>query len=884
MLSDLLYRVRALFHRKAVDAEMDEELAYHLEREAEKYRSAGVSADEAMRQARMALRGPEQVRQQCREARGTKWLENVFQDVRYGARTLRKSPGVTAMILLSLGIGIGANTALFSVTSTLLLKPLPYPHADRLAILWLRSPGIGIPQDWPSPGQYHDIKTQNHVFEETALAIDESYALTGVEKTVKVDAIEATSSLLPMLGAKPMLGRIFLPKEDKPGQPDSVVLTYGLWKRVLGGKDDIVGKSITLNGKAWTVIGVLPAEFRLNHEVLPTIGGIDRAQIFLPLPMDAKEELNYGPEDFNIMARLKPGVTAQQAQADIDIIAGRLREEKHRDRSFTISVVPLMEQVVGDVRKAVLVLFGAVGLVLLIACTNVANLLLSRAAARQKEIAMRTALGAGRRRMVAQLLTESVMLGLLGGAAGLGIAAGSLYVIRTMHPGNIPRLDELGMDVRVFAFALGISVLTGVVFGLAPALRASRLDLNTALKSGARSSAGSGLSVKRDRLRGALVIAELAISLPLLACAGLLVRSFIHLLNVPPGFTPDHVISMQIAAEGPRFQTHTQTVAFYKQLVDRVSKLPGVTMAGTVSALPLTPSVGWGGLQVEGYVPPPNEPEMQADKRVASVDYFKTMEIPLISGRWFTQADMDNSAPVLIVDEKLAKRFWPKGDALGKHIRNGNDSPWLTIVGVAGVVKEYGLDLDTRMAMYFPNYGRTMFLVARTSVPPATMADTLVQQVHALDADVPVYDIVAMDQRLTDSLARQRFAMTMLAAFAAFAMILAAIGLYGVLSFLVSQGTPEIAIRMALGAQRARILRLVFRQGMGLACIGIAAGVMGAAALTRLMSGLLFGVGAYDPATFFGVVVLLVVVAMAACYFPARRAMRVEPMAALRAE
>src|SRR5580658_3588260 len=421
MLSDLIYRLRALFRRGSVEVELDNELRYHLDREAEKYRQMGASEEDALRRARMALGGPEQVRQQCREARGTKLLEDLAQDLRFGVRMLGKNLRLTSMIVLSLAIGIGANTAIFSVTSTLLLKPLPYAHPERLAILWLRSPGIGIPQDWPSPGQYHDIKAQNHVFEETAIAIGEGYTLSGLSKAMRVDGIEASSSLLPMLGVKPLLGRIFTADEDRPGKPDTAVLTYGLWKRAFGGDPNLLGRSITLNGKPRTVVGILPQEFQLSHEVIPVIGGIDKAEIFMPLPMDAKKELDYGDENYNLLARLKPGVTMQQAQADISIIAARLREEKHRDRSFTISVVPLMEQVVGDVRGAVLILLGAVALVLLIACTNVANLLLACTTGRQKEIAMRTALGASQARLVMQLLTESVLLSLMGGVAGLGV-------------------------------------------------------------------------------------------------------------------------------------------------------------------------------------------------------------------------------------------------------------------------------------------------------------------------------------------------------------------------------------------------------------------------------------------------------------------------------
>jgi predicted permease len=588
------------------------------------------------------------------------------------------------------------------------------------------------------------------------------------------------------------------------------VLTYGLWQQTFGGDPNILGRNVLINGKPRAVVGVLRADFTVSHEVIPTIGEIDKAEFFLPLPLDAKDEANYGPEDYNIVARLKPGVSMRQAQADIDIIAARLREEKHRDRSFTISVVPLMEQVVGSTRGSILILLGAVALVLLIACANVANLLLSRAAGRQKEIAVRTALGAGRGRLVTQLLTESILLSVLGGTAGLIIAAWSLYLVRAIHPGNIPRMEEIGMDFGVLAFTLAVSIITGIVFGLAPAFRASHVDVNVALKAGGRSSRGSGgLNVKRDKLRGALVIAELAVSLTLLAGAGLLIRSFARLISVPPGFNPDHVISMQVVG-GPKYKDDAQYAQFYQNLSDRVRNLPGVTAQGAISSLPLTSAVGWGGLDIEGYVPPANQPELQVDKRGATPDYFRTMQIPLISGRFFSDSDTDKSQQVVVVDQKLADRFWPHGDAVGKRVRHNEHDSWKTIAGVVGVVKEYGLDTDTRMVVYFPcaqNPGQTMYVVARTTTDPASVTDAIVAQVHALDPDVPVFDIATMQQRFHDSMARQRFATAMLAAFACFALILAAVGVYGVMSFLVAQGTADIAIRMVLGAQRRSISR-----------------------------------------------------------------------------
>ena len=614
----------------------------------------------------------------------------------------------------------------------------------------------------------------------------------------------------------------------------------------------------------------------------------------MPLPLEPDAVNDRGNENFNVLARMNPGVTPQQAQADVDVIAARIRQIDKRDPTFTISVVPLLEQVVGNVRRTVLVLFGAVGLVLLIACVNVANLLLARASGRQKEIAVRAALGASRLRLVRQMLTESVFLSVLGGAVGIWIAAWSLYAVRTINPGNIPRLDDVGIDGRVLIFTLGISVLTGIVFGLVPALRVSRIDLNAALKAGGRSgSDGGGLHATRDKLRGLLVAVEIALSLMLLVGAGLLVRSFARLQNVSPGFDPDHVISMLVSAHGPKYKEDKPVIHFYQAVGDRIRNLPGVISAGAVGELPLTSSISWGGLTVEGYTPSSNEPELQVDRREADENYFQTMKIPLVSGRFFSAADTDTSQKVILIDEKMAKRFWPHGDAIGKRVRPGGNRRATKIPGtqslgvVVGVVKQYGLDLDTRMVLYLPetqNAANTTYIVARTSSDPSVMAGSIIREIHAIDSDVPVYDISTMDSRVSRSLARQRFSMDMLGAFAGFALLLAAVGVYGVMSYLVTQGTRDIGVRIALGAQQSDILRLVLKQGMLLTLVGIIAGLAGAAALSRVMGSLLFGVNSTDFVTFTSVAVLLTIIAFAACYIPARRAMRVDPLVALRYE
>ncbi|HXJ95137.1 MAG TPA: ABC transporter permease [Terriglobia bacterium] len=813
-------------------------------------------------------------------------MQSFLQDFRYALRALRKNVGLAIIVVLSLAVGIGANTAIFSVVDALLLRPLPYPEPDRLAAIWLHSPGIGIFRDWPSPGEYIDIQNQNRSFSEMSITRLTSMTLTGRDQPELVSVAKTSSGLLHMLGAKPLAGRVLLPDEDKPGKPQVAILSYGLWRRLFSSDPQLVGRSITLDGNPYTVAGILPRDFSLTAEVMPAEGPMDKVDIFLPLPLAANAEQNRGDENYDVLARLKRGVTVAQAQADIDVIAARIREKDKRDRTFGMTVVGLQDQVVGDVRRALLVLLGSVALVLLIACANVANLLLTRAAAREKEIAIRSALGGSGWRIVRQLLTESVVLALIGGAVGLLIAKWALFVVHTINPGNIPRLEAIRINGAVLAFTFGVSILTGILFGLAPAWRALAVDLNTSLKSGGRSGQiYGGMALGRNRLRGLLVVAELALSLMLLVGAGLLIRSFVRLQQVPPGFRTDHILSMQVAANGPSYRDDKKVVEFYQEIADRVAHLPGVESEGFTSVLPLTGEVGWGGIHVEGYTPPPGQ-ELQVDIRFASVDYFHTMGIPLAEGRFFSDHDRSDTQRVAIIDAKFARRFWPHESPVGKHLWFDPKKP-IIIAGVVGVVKQYGLDNEGKIAVYFPHQqigDSDMFLVAHTTSAPSDFAGAITREIHAVDPSVVVYDVRTMQDRLYDSLARQRFSTTMLAAFAAFALLLAAVGLYGVMSYLVSQGTHDIGVRMALGARPGNILSLITRQGMALTGIGIVAGLIGALALTRVMASLLFGITATDLVTFSGVALILAVVALMATLVPARRAVAVDPIVALREE
>jgi len=809
------------------------------------------------------------------------WL----QDLRYACRMLHKNLLSSLVIVTSLAIGIGANSAIFSVVDALLLRPLPYPHPDRLAAVWLHSPAIGIFRDWPSPGQYIDIQSENHSFEQMALAQGRPYTLTGNDQPEVVAAMRSQSALLEMLGAKARLGRLLLPEEDAPGKPDVAILSDRLWRRRFGADPSIVGKGITIDGKPYTVVGVLDRSFVLNAEVMPSEFPMDKVDVFLPFPLAADAAKNRRDENYNIVVRLKPRISLQQAQADISIIASRIREKDKRDASFGMHIVGLQEEVVGDVRRALLVLLGSVALVLLIACANVANLLLTRAAGREKEVAIRAALGAGWQRIARQLLTESILLALLGGACGLLVASASLSAVRVMNPGNIPRLEDISINGAVLTFTFVVSLVSGTLFGLVPVWRAIKIDLHTSLKGGGRSGQGDGgLQLRRHRLRGLLVISELAFSLVLLVGAGLLIRSFVSLQSVPPGFAVDHVLTMQLAANETNYRDDKSLAGFFREIEAHVAHLPGVVAQGMVSVLPLTGSVGWGAIGVEGYNPPPGQ-ELQVDIRLASEDYFRAMQIPLIEGRFFSEHDNLDAPRVVIIDQKFAQRFWPNNSPIGRHMWFRREKPF-TIVGVVGVVKQYGLDVDGKIVTYLPQqqFVGSGFLVVRTASDVAGLPSAVTREIHAVDPTVPVYEVRTMRDRLYESLARQRFSSTMLGALALFALALAAIGLYGVLSYLVTQSTRDIGVRVALGARPGDIIGMVVRHGMELVAIGIVAGVIGALMLTRVLASMLFGISTKDALTFLAVPAILVAVACAATVIPAWRATSVDPIVALRDE
>ncbi len=823
-------------------------------------------------------------------------MSRTAQDLRFASRLLLKNKAFCVASILSIAIGVGATVAVFSVVNALLLKPLPYQDADRLVILWNSSPGLNIAQDWFSTAQYFDIKTGHHGLEQVAIAIGGNENLTGHGDPERIGTIHVSGNLLAMLGTRPYLGRILQPWETEPGHAPTAVLSYGMWMRRYSADRHILGQSITLNGKSYEIVGVLPRSFDIPREVLPTLGGAEHADVLVPLVLGPAAAANRDHEDYNIIGKLRRGTSLAQARAEMNTITATLRHDNPdhypANGNLTFIIQPLLEQAVGDTRRPLAVLLGAAALVLLIACANLANLLLSRAAARQQEMAVRSALGAGRARVVRQLITESTLLALVGGLLGIGFAALAVTALRSIRPVNLPRLQDISIDWRVLLFSLLLSLLSGLLFGLVPAFRSSRVDLNSTLKSMGRNASDAGsLWGRGGKLRKLLLVSEVALSVVLLVGAGLLTRSFAALLVVQPGFNADHVLTLGLTMTGLRYNDRQQVAATYRQLWDRLDHLPGVVTSGGITSLPLSDMFAWGPITIEGQPLPPGANFINADQRVVAGNYFTAMQIPLLRGRLFTENDNPTSPKVAIIDDYMAAQFWPGQDPLGKRIHLGalsdNDAPVVSVVGVVGRVKQYTLDSDPRIALYVPHLQyptRDMTVVVKTVGEPSSVAAAVTQTVHDLDPNLPVYGVRAMQQRVADSLARRRFAMVLLAFFAIVSLTLAALGAFAVIASLVSQGLREIGIRIALGASRRHILAMIVGRGMLLAACGVGAGLVSAFVLSRLIRSLLFGVLPHDPATYLVVALILVVASLLATVIPAGRAARTDPVTCLRSE
>ena len=821
----------------------------------------------------------------------------MLRDLRYAIRSFLAAPGFALAAIASIAMGVGANTAIFSVASALLLEPLPYRDPERLVILWNRSPGLGIAEDWFSTAQYFDIRDGHHGFEQLAIAIGANANLTGDGEPERIGVIRVSSSLLPMLGARAEAGRLFGPEHDRPGVAGTAVLSHGTWMRRYGGAPSAIGRTLTLNGQPYQIIGVLPETFSIPREVMPTLGNAETSEILLPLPLAADAGRIRNREDYNLLGRLKPGVTIAQAQLEMNAITARLRQD-HPDvyppaGGLTFSIVPLQEQVVGRVRRSLIVLIAAVGCVLMIACANVASLLVTRSLARQREIAVRSALGARPIRIVRQLLTESVALALAGGAVGLWLGWWSLAGIRALGAGSVPRLHEIAIDGRVLLFTLAVSVLSGVVFGLAPALRTGRIDVTTTLKDAGRGSTpagtiwGNGYQVRR-----LLVVGELAVSVMLLIGSGLLIRSFVRLQQVEPGFSPSGVLTLELALSGRKYAEPDAALEAYRQLWERLRHVPGVVAAGGISALPLSGVMAWGPITVEGRSAAVDKGFVNVDIRTVGGNYFDALRIPLIRGRLFTEADTRTTPRAIVIDEQMAAQLWPGQDPIGKRVRTGGmdatpDAPWMTVVGVVGRVKQEGLDTEPRMAMHWAHSQvptRTMTIAVRTAIAPESAAGDVRAAIRAIDPDLPIYNVQTMAARVGKSLASRRFSMLLLTLFASLALGLSSIGTYGVIAGLVSQRTRELGIRMALGATPREARGLVVREGLTLVLVGLAIGLTGAFLLSRSLRGLLFGVPPADPLTFAAIAIILGATGVLASYLPARRAARIDLVEALRAD
>src|SRR5690348_570480 len=805
-------------------------------------------------------------------------MNTLTQDLRYALRTFQRSPAFFVFAVAVLALGIGANTAIFSIAYNILLRPLPYHDADRSVMVWEDDSAYGFPANTPSPGNFSAWKTQNDVFSDTAAYSGRTFNLTGHGNPEQFRGIQMTANMFPLLGVKPELGRNILTSEDKPGANYAVVLSHGVWLANFGGDSQIIGKQISLNGASYTVVGVMPHGFIFPDRTV---------QMWTPIGFSDAELENHGSHYLHVIARLKPGVSLDAANANLGVIARNLEKQfPNSNAKEGAFAQPLRDRLTGSSRTAAMILLGAVGFVLLIACANIANLLLARATGRQRELAMRMALGAGRRRIIRQLLTESILLSAIAGGAGLLLAIWATPLLSDLVPEGLAPLNGAGISAEVLIFLAIVSGFCGVLFGLAPALRISRIDLANAIKQG---SAQSGVGSGAKRMRDVLVVAEVALALMLFSGATLMLRSFINVRDLDPGFRPDHVLALETELPSPKYKDVPRRNEFFEQVLDRVTHLPGVVAAGCTTWLPLTNWGGAGGIVIEGQPPLRPGQAMIPNLRMISDKYMQAIGMRLIKGRGLNASDGANTPKVAIINEAAAQKFWRGENPVGTRFqRQQPNAPWITIVGIVADVRQAGLDLPPRPEIYFLyqqwDYFAPGYIAVRTSGDPMSVANAVREQVWAVDKDQPVTGVMPLETMLADYLAPRELQSSLIGAFAGFALLLAALGIYAVLAFSVAQRTQEIGVRVALGAQPRDILRGVLKQGLGLAGLGAAIGVAGALTLSQLLASLLFGVSATDPLTLFGAVAVLLVVAAAACFIPARRAMKVDPMVALRYE
>ena len=890
MLDDMKYRLRALIRREALDAEMDEELRAHFEKHVEKLIATGLTREEAMRRARLVFGGHEQLKEECREARGVSFFDALKRDVLYGVRVLRKNPGFTAVGLITLALGIGATTAIFSVIDAVLLRPLPYGNSANLVLVWENNSRHPNPHNTVSPPDYLDWKKQSDIFSGMAAIFDQRANLTGNGLPEQIVLQNVSADYFSVLGVTPVLGAGFTEENGREGHDNVVILSYGYWRERFGGDADILRKSVTLNGHPLAIVGVAPQNFQWFIKDGSLTGA--KPQMWSPfvMPKDFAERKNVG-RFLTVVARLKPGVTPGQAQAQMAGVAARIAEEyPDFNANWGTNVVPLREQLSGDLRPALLVLFGAVALVLLIACANVSSLLLARAASREKELAVRMAIGASPWQIARQLLVESVLLAFFGGAIGIGLAFWGSNALLAASPANLLDLRSIAIDWKVLAFAAGSTIAAGLLFGFLPSFIASQSGTPETLKEGGR---GTSAAQHRGYARSAFVVGQMCLALVLLTASGLLIRSFIHLVGVDPGFDASHLLTFKVSLPQAKYKDDASRVVFFREFLGRIANVPGVR-AVTMNSFPPFSGLG-AGTAVHLLNQPTRSLKDLPDSlvRVVGANYFSTMQIPLVAGRDFQPEELANARHVVIINQAFADKYLAGVNPLGQKAvifmmsLEESKNPVSEIIGVVGDVRQIGLDTPSEPTVYWPHpelVYDAMAILVRTSNDPLAAVPAIRNELKQMDAELPMAGIASMDELLSDSISRSRFTMLLLGIFAAIALILASVGIYGVIAYSVAQRSQEFGIRMALGANSRNVLRLVLRHGAVLTSLGIGLGILLSLAVTRFIATLLYGTSATDPLTFAAVVVLLAFVALAACYIPARRATRVDPIIALRYE